>query len=498
MNKVTNKLDQTSLALLPATDSLQRAILPSYDRDALGIGIVHLGLGAFHRSHQAIFTEQFLNAHGEGDWGICGVSFRNEALQAQMQQQDCLYTCATLDVQDRFQIVGAMKEVLVVKNQLADVLARMAAETTKIISLTVTEKGYCLTADGYLDENLPDIEHDIANPSSPCTAIGLLVEASRLRFNAGIQSFNVIACDNLPDNGEKLKSAVIQFSRKISPELARWIEHNTQFPNTMVDCITPKTEQATVELIEQALGVCDSAPVQRENFSQWVIESCSFDRPAWENVGVIFTDNVAVFEKAKLRVLNGLHSALAYIGSLKGYESVYQAVSDPTIKSFLVDLLEKEIIPTLEPIDGLNIEQYALDILTRFENPKIKHLLAQIACDGSMKIPVRILAPLAENVAQGLSTKGLSIVVAAWLHFLVNSVDNSIVINDPRANEFVAALKKGEGEPTDTVAALLSISGLIPETLSEDSAFIDNVSQAYINTMAFFQNSNERALSIYA
>lgn len=479
MHTGLKKLAQAQLPSISTQACVNNIVLPAYQRDQVDIGIVHLGLGAFHRSHQAIFTEQLLNSQGGGDWGICGVSFRNEALQTQLQEQGCLYTSAILDVVDSFQVVGALKEVLVVKTQLAKVLERMAAHTTKIVSLTVTEKGYCLNGDGNLDETLPDIIHDLAHSDKPKTAIGLLVAALNIRFQTGIASFNVIACDNLPNNGEKLKSAVLQFAEKISPVLAAWIKSNTQFPNTMVDCITPKTEQATIDLIEEILGVIDNAPVQREQFSQWVIETSDFERPAWENVGVIFTDNVEVFENAKLRVLNGLHSALAYIGTLRGYETVYQAISDQTIKSFLIDLLDNEIIPTLEPVKGLDIYQYSRDIIARFENPKIKHLLRQIACDGSIKIPVRTLAPLAENIRSARRIDSLAVVVAAWLHFIKESVSNDCEIHDPRASELANAITKTDETGALDVKALMKIPGLIPEALISNEVFISSVANAY-------------------
>jgi len=469
-------------------NALNNVVLPSYNRKDIGIGIVHLGLGAFHRSHQAIYTEQLLNKLGGGNWGISGVSFSNEALQAQLQQQDCLYTSAILDVVDSFQVVGALKEVLVVKTQLADVLTRMAASTTKIVSLTVTEKGYCLNGDGLLDETLPSIVRDLAHNDKPSSAIGLLVAALNLRFQSGIESFNVIACDNLPNNGEKLKSAVLQFAEKISLKLAKWINKNTHFPNTMVDCITPKTEQLTIDIVQNNLDIVDNAPVQRELFSQWVIEECDFERPAWENVGVIFTNNVEVFENAKLRVLNGLHSALAYIGSLRGYETVFEAISDQDIKAFLLNLVDNEIIPTLEPVKGLDIFHYSRDIIARFENPKIKHLLRQIAYDGSIKIPVRTLAPLAENISNERSIASLSVVVAAWLHFIRDSVSKHIEIHDPRASELAIAIKQYDETGALDMKKIMGIPGLIPEVLCANKLFIDSIAIAYSSDNPLFNH----------
>lgn len=488
------KLRQLNQMFLQSEDcnNTQNVIYPSYKRDEISIGIVHLGLGAFHRSHQAMYTEQLLNQQGGGDWGICAVSFRNEALQAQLKQQDNLYTTAILDVEDSFHVVGAIKEVLVVKTQAPAVLQRMAAETTKIVSLTVTEKGYCLNTEGVLDETLPEIINDLASHASPSSAIGLLVSALNTRFKNGIKPFHVIACDNLPDNGRKLKSAVVQFASKISAELAQWISQEVQFPNTMVDSITPKTEQATVELIENNLGLIDEAPVQREMFSQWVIEACPhIERPEWEKVGVIFTTDVESFENAKLRILNGLHSALAYMGLLAGYETVYQAISDNKIKSFLVDLVDSEIIPTLTAPKGLDLHQYSRAIIARFENPKIRHLLAQIACDGSIKIPVRTLAPIQNNIVANREFKSLSLVVAAWIHFIRRSYVQKQTLNDPRATELLDAVSQFQANSTEDVRGFLGLRGLLPEPLKNNVSFMTHIQEAYADLASTFKESAE-------
>jgi fructuronate reductase len=488
MREQPKQLNQIFLQSKDCINNTQNFICPSYERDEINIGIVHLGLGAFHRSHQAMYTEQLVNLQGGGDWGICGVSFRNETLQGKLNSQDCLYTMAILDVEDSFQVVGAIKEVLVGNKQASAVLQRMAAATTKIVSLTVTEKGYCLNAEGVLDGSLPDIINDLASIDTPSSAIGLLVAALNMRFKNGIKPFNVIACDNLPDNGRKLKSAVIQFASKISAELAQWINKEIQFPNTMVDSITPKTEQATVELIEDKLGMIDEAPVQREMFAQWVIEACPhMERPEWEKVGVIFTPDVESFENAKLRILNGLHSALAYIGLLTGYDTVYQAISDEKIKGFLVGLVDEEIIPTIEAPKSLDLHNYSRAIIARFENPKIKHLLSQIACDGSIKIPVRTLAPIQNNIVANRDFKSLSIVVAAWIHFIRVSYEKKQALHDPRATELLTAVCKFQGNNNEDVRGFLDIKGLLPEPLKNNVSFINHIQDAYVDITGVFK-----------
>ncbi|MCU4677100.1 mannitol dehydrogenase family protein [Catenovulum sp. 2E275] len=454
--------------------------LPSYDRENTKIGIVHIGLGAFHRSHQAFFTEKVMNKQG-GNWGICGVSMRNVELQKSLEEQDCLYTLAIADKQDEFQVISALKEVLVAANQAEQVIARLANPDTKLVSLTVTEKGYCLNASGNLDTELAGIKHDIENPTQPNTALGFLVAGLAQRFEQGTAAFNVIACDNLPDNGKKLRRGVIQLAQANSAELAAWIESNVDFPNTMVDCITPATEDKTLEMVKSALGLDDLAPVQREGFDQWVIEDClTGERPDWESVGVIFTSNVGGFEHTKLRILNGLHSTLAYLGRLCGHESVFEAVSDQALKAFLLKLVDEEIIPTIEAPQGLDLTEYSRQIIARFENPKIRHLLEQIACDGSIKVPVRTLEPINDNLNAGRSNNNaLYYVVAGWIKFVANKVKTGEQLNDPKADLMIAKVNQFNGDAAHDVKLFLTADGLIDTKLISHPQIVESVISAY-------------------
>ncbi|AWB69235.1 mannitol dehydrogenase family protein (plasmid) [Saccharobesus litoralis] len=445
--------------------------LPKYDRSATKIGIVHLGLGAFHRSHQAYYTEQAMNQFG-GDWGICGVSMRSTHLRDTMAPQDNLYTVAKLDNQDSFQVIGAIKEVLVAAEQLDQVLARLSDEATKLVSLTVTEKGYCLDAHGNLDLKNASIEQDLANTENPQSAIGIIALGLHLRFQAGIKPFNVIACDNLPANGQKLKNAVVQYCRFLSTELSEWVEQTVCFPNTMVDSITPKTEPETLDLVTEKTGLVDNAPVQREAFTQWVIEDClTGEQPNWRDVGVIFSNDVAGYEHTKLRILNGLHSTLAYFGRVAGFTTVYQAVSDPTIKAFLLRLVDEEIIPSIEAPAGLDLHAYSRAIIQRFENSKIQHQLEQIACDGSIKIPVRSLEPVAENLAKGKPVKLLAMVVASWLRFIELKVLNSEELSDPLAEKLADVVSQFEQDAIKDVQKFVSLSGLFNSQLINSADF---------------------------
>ncbi|HWK48256.1 MAG TPA: mannitol dehydrogenase family protein, partial [Steroidobacter sp.] len=310
-------LSLASVAVLGSRDLR----IPTYDRNAVSIGIVHFGPGAFHRVHQACYIDDVL--HTDPRWGICEVSLHSTGVRDALVPQEGLYTIAILDEQSSFRVIGSVKEVLVAPESPNAVLDRMIAPTTHIISATITEKGYCLNKEGGLDFSHPDIAHDLKNPEAPKTFVGFLARALRLRHDRGHEPFNVISCDNLADNGHRLRRAVLEFVQSNDPSLAAWVEKEVPFPCTMVDSITPATDDALRARVQDALGVEDLWPVQREFFCQWVIENkLRGPQPDWAAVGVTVTDDVAGFERAKLRLLNGAHSTLAYTGSLAGYETV--------------------------------------------------------------------------------------------------------------------------------------------------------------------------------
>ncbi|AWB66093.1 mannitol dehydrogenase family protein [Saccharobesus litoralis] len=474
------RLGEPLLAQFKLNTHAQLIDYPKYQRQDLQIGIVHLGLGAFHRSHQAVFTDLALNKTQDTRWGICGVAFRNEALKSALNEQQGLYTNVICGTEQHFQVIGSIKHALVASSQIDQVLATIALPSVKMVSLTVTEKGYCLNELGQLNQEIADVQHDIAHIEQPKTAVGILVAGFKQRFDNQQPAFNVLACDNLPDNGDKLKSAVIAMANHINPALASWIESQALFPNTMVDCITPKTESETLNAVEANLGFSDLVPVQREPFAQWVIEDLDgFERPAWEQAGVLFTNDVAGFERAKLRILNGTHSALAYIGTLLGYETVYDAISNDKVRSFIASLLTYEIIPSIDAPTGLDLASYADDILSRYQNPAIRHLLLQIAADGSLKIPVRTLAPIEENIKAGRSIEQLSMVVAAWIRFVVARTKQGDEIADPKAQALVLAVNRFNGDVAQDIKAFLSIDGVVCQSLLENSIFIDSVVSAY-------------------
>jgi len=451
---------------------------PAYDRDRITVGVVHLGPGAFHRAHQAYYFDQLLAK--DPRWGICAVSLKSPGVRDALAPQDGLYTLAQLDEETTFRIIGSIVEVLVAPEDPPAVFARLAAPMSRMVALTVTEKGYCLSSNGGLDESHPDIVHDLTHPREPVSAIGYLVEGLRRRFAVGLPPYAVVACDNLADNGWRLKAAVVAFAAKVDPELAAWIEAEGRFPRTMVDSITPATDDALRVRVEMATGLHDAWPIQREAFTQWVIEDVlGPDAPDLASVGVTLTDDVRGFERAKLRLLNGVHSTLAYAGILRGHETVFEAMSDPVLAKLARDLMIEDIIPTLTAPRGLDLPAYAEAILKRFRNPEIRHLLAQIAWDGSQKLPFRILGTLGEALEAGRSVDRLALPLAAWMRFIRLRAAAGEKIVDPLADKLIAVAATCMGDARTDVAAFVALDAVFPASLAANPAFVSALETAY-------------------
>ena len=452
--------------------------MPAYDRSACEVGIVHLGAGAFHRAHQAVFIDDILGA-GERNWAICGVSLRSPAVRDAIVDQDYLYTLAILDRQTAYRVVGSIKEILVAPAQRRQILERLASPATQIVSLTVTEKGYCLSRSGDLDIDHPDIASDLLSPRQPGSAIGYLVEGLRLRRASGVASFTVMSCDNLSENGRRLSRAVCQFAEQVDPGLASWIRVETRFPCTMVDSITPATDDRLRELVDNGTGLVDAWPIQREAFSQWVIEdNFVAARPAFERAGVTMTDDVAPYEQAKLRLLNGAHSSLAYLGLLAGHETVCDAMGDQFLMAHIDAMMREEIAPSLgdTPMD---LDAYIASILRRFSNASIIHLLSQIAWDGSQKLPFRILMTIKDNLQAGRPVEKLCLTIAAWFHFLRRAAGTSMEIVDPLANLLKDIGGDCDGDPVEDVSKFSVIESVFDETLRQDPSLWRELAGAY-------------------
>lgn len=449
-----------------------------YDRSNVTIGIVHIGPGAFHRGHQAVYTHKALTL--DPSWGICGVQMRSHGVRDALAGQDNLYTLAMLDKHTEYPVIGSIVELLSAGSHLEHVLARMAAATTHIYSTTVTEKAYCLTPTGDLDQGHEDIVHDLENPRQPRSVIGLISEALRLRKLAGYADVTVISCDNMSQNGQRLATAVCQYAGLLDEELAEWIASNIAFPSTMVDSITPATTDALRERVANEAGWRDAWPISREAFTQWVIEDkFSGPRPPWSSVGVEFTHRVDAYEKAKLRLLNGTHSSLAYIGLLAGYTTVGEAMKDKVLNYYLVDMMLQEIIPTLEAVSGLDYQSYSQDILARYRNPEIIYQLAQIAGDGSQKVPFRLLHTIEDALANNRLNQRQTLAVAAWMQFVRRCGQGVWDMTDGLKTSLLAIADQTTGEAERDVDLFLNLDAIFSKALSQSAEFRHALISAY-------------------
>ena len=446
---------------------------PSYDRSIVKSGVVHLGIGAFHRAHQAVVFEAALES-GDLRWGITGASLRSAGVRDEMNPQDGLYTVVTRDGSgDSLKVMGVVREVLAAPENPEALVERLAHSDTHIVTLTVTEKGYKLDpATGALLAGDPDVAADCTDLTAPRTAPGFLVAALAARRDRGLPPFTAISCDNLPHNGRRLEQAVLAIARAHGAALAEWIETEGAFPETMVDRIVPATTPADIAGLEASLGMSDQAMVKAEPFLQWVIEDrfCG-PRPAFDTPGVQITASVAPWEEAKLRLLNGAHSGIAYLGGLAGIEFVHEVVAVPAFRRF-VEALWDEAETTLSPPPGLDVAAYRSALMQRFTNPALQHRTRQIAMDGSQKLPQRLLAPIAARRAKGLDVNALALAVAAWMRWQGGRDDSGAahVVDDPLA-AVTAARLDGVTDAGAQVTALLSIDAIFPSGLAADTVF---------------------------
>jgi fructuronate reductase len=429
---------------------------PYIDLATLRPGIVHLGVGAFHRAHQAVFTEDAIASRG-GDWGIIGASLQRPDVPDALAAQDCLYTVESLGTTAHYRVMGAIRQTLFAPRDRAALLAALAAPTTHAITLTLSEKGYCLDAGGALDFAHPDIAADLASPNVPRSAIGWLAQGLDERRGNGAGPVTILSCDNLQSNGEKLANALIAFTERVRPGLSQWIARNTAFPLTLVDCIVPASDAAHRARVAAALGMEDTASVQREEFAQWVIQNrFAGPLPAWGAVGAEIVDDIDGYQRLKLHVLNTAHSALAYLGLPRGHTYVRQAIADPELATFLSMMMEHEIAPALAPLDAA---AYWRTVKARFENPMIDHRLAQIAEDGSLKLPQRLFPMLLDNVAHGRDIEHMARVIRAWLDLMATTPSR-----DPANAWFATWVKAGADK-----AQALDSQQLFPHAFRSDA-----------------------------
>lgn len=459
----------TSTRLAHLQDITGTAKRPSYDPAAHGAGIVHLGLGAFHRAHQAVMTDAALS-HAGGDWRIIGVSLRSRGVVDALAPQNGLYTVLERDAAGvTGHVVGAIAQVIAADP--AATLRALSAPKTRVVTLTVTEKGYGIDrATGLPDPQIAAVAADLKQPDAPSGVLGLLTAALAIRRAKGDAPFTVLCCDNLPDNGRFLKQGVVGFARLYDADLADWIAAHVAFPSSMVDRITPAPSDATRKDALALTGCTDLAAIETEPFTQWVIEdSFPQGRPAWEHGGAIFVEDVAKFEHMKLRMLNGAHSMLAYTGFLAGHPYVRDVMADPALARLVGRHLDAAA-QTLEPLPAIDFATYAAELKDRFKNPAIAHETYQIAMDGTQKLPQRIFAPALHALAHGQDLRPFAFATAMWMRYALGQTEAGAAydLRDPRAAEVATALN---GLPRDggrISAALHERLTLIPNALAQN------------------------------
>lgn len=460
-----------------------KATLPHYDRDNLNARMVHLGFGAFHRAHQAVYTDILAVEHGS-DWGYCEVNLIGGEQQiADLKAQDTLYSVAEMSADAwTARVVGVVKNALHAQvDGLETVLAALCEPQVAIVSLTITEKGYChAPATGQLMLDHPLIAADLQNPHQPTSAPGVVVEALARRKAAGLPAFSVMSCDNMPENGHVMRNVTRAYAAAVDRELAEWIDAHVTFPSTMVDRIVPAVTPDTLDKIERITGVRDPAGVACEPFRQWVIEdNFVAGRPAWEKAGAELVKDVVPFEEMKLRMLNGSHSFLAYLGYLAGYAHINDCMEDENYRRAARALMLDEQAPTLK-VKGVDLAGYADQLIARYSNPALQHRTWQIAMDGSQKLPQRMLDSVRWHRVHQNAFPLLALGIAGWMRYVggVDERGNPIEVCDPLLSVIQAAVK-GSEEGAQRVTALLGIKAIFGEELPQDAVFVEAVMQAY-------------------
>mgnify|MGYP001174095375 CR=1 FL=1 len=471
---MSERLTQSTLPSLPET-----VARPGYDPAAHGVGIVHIGVGAFHRAHQAVYTDSALGHEG-GDWRIEGISLRSTDIADALNPQDGLYTLIVRREEGvSARVIGSIRRVIAAAREREAALAALAVPETRIASVTVTEKADGIErARGAVDTAHPAIAADLANPRAPVGVIGMLVEGLRLRREKSLTPYTVLCCDNLPDNGSLVRAGVLDFARRIDPALAGWIESNVAFPATMVDRITPAATDATLAEAERLTGLADHAAIETEPFTQWVIEDhFTAGRPAWEAGGAIFVKDVAPYEAMKLRMLNGTHSMLAYAGFLSAHKYVRDVMADDSLAR-LVRRYMRAAAATLSPLPGINFSDYADALAERFANPAIAHETYQIAMDGTEKLPQRILGAASHALENGQDIRPFAFAVAAWMRYAMGRTDDGApyALRDPREEAIRGALA-GASEARSIAGVLFALPDVFPERLTDDQRWTSLVTE---------------------
>jgi fructuronate reductase len=464
----------TTLCLRTLQDVAAGVARPDYDPTRVSIGILHLGLGAFHRAHQAVLVDGMLAR--EPQWAIAGVSFNTPRAKELLAPQDGLYTWLEKSADaTKAHVIGSVRESLFLGTDRARLMARFADPSVRIVTLTVTEKGYCHDpASGALDFERPEIVRDRARTAAPCSVPGVIVAGLAARRAANAGPLTLLCCDNLPHNGRVVEGIVHAFAAHTDATLARWIDDNTTFPSTMVDRIVPATTERDLVEARALIGMDDAAPVVSEPWFQWVMEDrFAAGRPAWEAVGVQLTADVGAFETMKLRLLNGSHSTLAYLGYLAGHEYIWEACSDHELGAVLERLMAEEVAPTVKAPPGVDLARYRAHLVERFCNPALPHRTRQIAMDGSQKLPQRLLQPVRERLAAGAPITHLALAIAGWIRYASGRDEQggTIDVDDPLAPRFARIAADAQGDPARLAAGFLDLSPVFGDDLVRHQRF---------------------------
>jgi fructuronate reductase/mannitol 2-dehydrogenase len=440
--------EHLALSDLSLPEHASRVRVPEYDRAALTPAVVHIGVGGFHRAHQAVYLDE-LAQRGLSDWGVVGVTLRRRDAKDALEPQDGLYTVVERDGDgDSARVVGSLLEVLFAPEEPGRVVDALADPRARIASLTITPAGYHVDVETRRLSDDDEIRADLATPDRPATAIGYLVEGLDRRRRAGTAPFTVLSCDNVPGNGDTARSAVVAFARQRDPVLADWIEREVAFPNSMVDRITPATTDELRELVAADYGVDDRWPVATEPFTQWVVEDrfCN-DRPPLEEVGVRFVADVEPYELMKKRLLNGSHAALGYVGYLLGHRDSAAAMADPLVHAFIEGVMRDEVTPSLQAVPGVDLDEYRETLLRRFANEQVADQLDRLCRRGSSKVPTYLLPSLVDARTAGRPHELLTLAVAAWVRYLrgTDLAGEEIDINDARIDELGPLAVEGGG-----------------------------------------------------
>lgn len=450
----------------------KQVAVPEYDRSSLKDSIVHIGLGNFHRAHQAVYLDDLATRRISQDWGITGVSLRHRETKACLSAQDGLYTVVQRSHgQDTARVIGSVRQSYYAGEDRTAVLAALTDAQTRIVTLTITGDAYCIDKrTGRFARPSGDVLAELHSLNHFSSAWAYLAEALYQRRRAGVAPFTVMSCDNVQDNGRVARSALVSFAELRDPSLSRWIDHNVAFPSTMVDRITPKTGAAERDFVESVFGVADTAPVLAEPFRQWIIEDeFCYGRPPLEEVGVEFVSDVGPHKLVKTRILNGTHCAMSYLAILAGHKRIDAAMRDPSIGRYVRRLIRDEIAPLLPAVPGLDLDDYCATVIDRFSNPRITDQLSRLAARGSTKMPTYLIPSLHQAIAAGRPHSLLTLAVAGWFRYLrgTDLSGRAIEIEDPQSKllKTLATIGQSNPEPLlrhqDIFGGLRSVPGFV-------------------------------------